>query len=86
MKKLTVDASTDEVAQGLFTALAGFHPEIVETPLGGYQVAVALSGSDAQIVAILSALEQHVTERGNGPARIDLQGRRYTLDVQPALP
>lgn len=86
MQKLTVDASTNEVAQGLFSALAGFYPEIVKTPGGGYQVVVALGGRDAEIIAILSALERHVTERGKGPAKIDLEGRSYTLHEQPELP
>jgi hypothetical protein len=83
MQKLTVDASTTEVAQGLFSALASFHPEIVDRSDGGHQVVVALGGSDAQIIAILSALERYVTERGNGPAKIDLAGRSYTLHAQP---
>jgi hypothetical protein len=86
MQKLTVEASTSEVAQGLFSALSGFHPEIVDRPDGGYQVVVSLRGSDGQIVAILSALEQHVTERGNGPARVGLEGRTYTLHGRPDSP
>jgi hypothetical protein len=83
MQKLTVDASTNEVAQDLFSALTGFWPEIVERPDGSYQVVVALGGSDAQVIEILSALERHVTERGDGPAKIDLDGRSYTLHAQP---
>jgi hypothetical protein len=50
---------------------------------GDYQVVVALGGSDAQIVEILSALERHVTERGDGPAKNDLEGRSYMLHAQP---
>ena len=86
MQKLTVDASTHEVAQGLFSALTGFRAEIVERPDGGYQVVVALRGSDAQITELLSALERHVTERGNGPAKISLHGRSYTLHAKPEKP
>jgi hypothetical protein len=83
MQRLTVDASTGEVAQGLLNALADFWPEIVERPDGGYQVVVAIRGSDSRLVAILSALERHVTERGDGPAKVDLEGRSYTLHAQP---
>jgi hypothetical protein len=86
MQKLTIDASTNEVAQGLFSALADFWPEIVEQPIGGYQVVVALRGSDAQITELLAALERHVTERGNGPAKIRLDGRSYTLHAKPEKP
>jgi hypothetical protein len=83
MQKLTVDATTNEVARGLFGALTGFSPEIVERPHGGYQVVVPLGGSDAQLTELLSALERHVTDRRDGPARIDLDGRSYTLHAQP---
>jgi hypothetical protein len=80
MQTLTVEASTLDVAEGLYDALADFHPEVVERVAGGYEVAVSLRGNDAEIVAILSALERHVSERGDGPARIGLEGRRYTLE------
>ena len=83
MQRLTVDASTNEVAQGLFSALADFQPEILGSADGGYHVVVSLRGSDAQIVAILSAIEQHVTERSDGPARIDIEGRSYSLHGRP---
>jgi hypothetical protein len=83
MQKLTVDADTNAAAQGLYKALAGFRPEIVERPEGGYQVVVRLRGSDTQITEILSALERHVTERRNGPAKVDLGGRSYTLHAEP---
>jgi len=79
MQTLTVDASTSEVARSLSGALAGFHPEVSVNPDGGYRVVVSLQGGDAQIVGILSALQRHVTERANGPARLELSGRRYTL-------
>jgi hypothetical protein len=46
---------------------------------GGYSVTVSLRGGDRQIVAILSALEQHVSERNDGPARLELEGRTYVL-------
>jgi hypothetical protein len=82
MQTLTVDASTNEVAQSLYGALVGFKPEVLEKPEGGYQVVVSLRGGDAQVVGILSALQQHVTERGNGPARLELSGRSYTLHAE----
>lgn len=83
MQKLTVDASTNEVARGLSSALTDFSPEIVERPEGGYQVVVALRGSDARITELLSTLERHVTERGDGPAKVNLGGRSYTLHGRP---
>jgi hypothetical protein len=83
MQTLTIDASTKDVAQGLRGALRDFGPQVQEKPHGGYQVVVSLRGGDAQVIGILSALERHVTERGNGPARVELAGRSYTLQAEP---
>jgi ABC-type sulfate transport system substrate-binding protein len=79
MQTLTVGASSLEVARGLYSALAEFSPEMAEKDDGGYSVTVSLRGGDRQIVAILSALEQHVSERNDGPARLELEGRTYVL-------
>jgi len=78
MQSLTVAASSLEVAQGLSDALSGFHPEIVGSEDEGYQVRVSLAGGDGQIIAILDALERHVTER-HAPARVQFDGRSYVL-------
>ena len=83
MRKLSVDASTNEVAQGLCSALTDFWPEIVERPSGGYEVVVALGGGDNQFDELLSALERHVTARADGPANVHFDGRSYTLHAKP---
>jgi hypothetical protein len=83
MKTLTVDASTSQVAEGLRGALHRFEPAVREKSDGGYQVIVSLDGGDAHVVAILSALQRHVTERGDGPARVEMAGRNYTLHAEP---
>ena len=76
MQSLTVGASSLEVAQGLYGALAEFHPEIIGGD-EGYEVRVSLAG-DRQIVAILDAIEGHVTERQSA-ALVQLDGRSYTV-------
>jgi hypothetical protein len=83
MPTLTIDASNNDAAQGLRNALGDFGPRVQEKPQGGYQVVVSLRGGDAQVSGILSALERHVTERGDGPARVEMAGRSYTLYAEP---
>ncbi len=83
MQMLTIDASTKAVAHGLRSVLLDFKPEVREKTDGSYQVIVSLRGGDAQIIGILSALHRHVTERGDGPARVELAGRRYTMHAEP---
>jgi hypothetical protein len=75
---LTINARSLGSAVGFFVALSRFHPEAAEHEDGTYSVAVAL-GSDTDIVAVLHALAQHVTARGDGPARVELDGRRYSM-------
>jgi len=83
MQTLSIDASTQEIAQGLRACLRDFSPEVRRKAEGGYQVVVSLRGNDAEIVALLSALQRHVTEQGDGAARVDLAGRSYTLHPEP---
>ncbi len=77
MQSLTVGASSLQVAQGLYGALAEFHPEIIGGDGQGYEVRVSLAG-ERQIVAILDAIEGHVTERQSA-ALVQLDGRSYTV-------
>ncbi len=78
MRSFTVGAGSLEVAQGLYSALADFHPELLETDDGTYQVRVTLVGGDNAIIATLNAIEKYVAER-RSPARVELDGRAYTL-------
>jgi len=85
MQALTVAASTREVARGLYDALAEFRPTIAERESGMYEVVVSLRNrGDAHLVAVLGALERHVSERGSGPAHVEVEGRSYTLAAAPA--
>lgn len=49
-----------------------------------YQVEIVLDG-DREIVAVLGALVKYVTARGDGSARLELDGHRYILPPQPGL-
>jgi hypothetical protein len=78
---LTIEAKSIESARGFYDALSAFHPEMLEDTDCRYRVAVQLISND-RIIDVLNALEQHVTERDTGPARLELDGRNYTLHVE----
>lgn len=86
MEKLSILAATPESGRRLYDALSGFDAELIQSEDGTFQVEIALTGGDREIVDLLNAIERHVTERRAGPARIALHGRRYTLHADPASP
>ena len=79
MDTLAIQAMSSESARGMLAALSAFEAELVETPTGRCEIVVALAGDDAEIVAVLNALERYVTERAGGPARVELNGRKYVM-------
>ena len=78
MRSLTIQAGQLPLAQGLYNALSEFHPEVTGDDSEGYGLTVEM-GSDARIVAVLEALQAHVTARDDGPVRMELEGHRYTF-------
>lgn len=79
MESLVIHAVSLESAEGFCAGLSAFDPKLTEAEPGRYEVGIPLRGSDRAIVAVLNALEDYVTHRGNGPARIEVYGRRYTM-------
>jgi hypothetical protein len=79
MRSLTVAAKNLQSAEALHGALAEFDAELKQSEHNGYCVVVSLKGPERRIVEVLDALQQHVTDRNDGPARVDLDGRRYTM-------
>jgi hypothetical protein len=79
---LTIGPASLEKARAMLTSLGGFEAELVENEDGSYGVQVSLNG-DRDINNVLGAIDTHVTERADGPARLDLGGHRYLID--PAL-
>jgi hypothetical protein len=78
MHGLTITTATAYSAQALAAALSQFDSKSIEAN-GNYEVTVALGGGDREIFDVLSVLELYVTERANGPAHIEFNGREYTL-------
>ena len=79
MDSLTIHAVSRASAEGYCGRLYGFGATLVEVESGRFEVTVPLMGSDRQIVAVLTVLEAYVTERDDGPARVELDGRHYTM-------
>ena len=78
MESLVLHAVSLESARGFCAALAPFGAPLVEADSGRYQVEIPFSG-DREIVAVLNGLVKYVTQRGDGPARLELDGRSYML-------
>jgi hypothetical protein len=83
MESLVVHAVSLESAQGFCAGLSEFRPKLVEDEYGRYKVEIPLDGNDRAIVAVLHALEEYVTNGGDAPARLGLDGRRATLHPRP---
>jgi hypothetical protein len=82
MRGITIDAKSLESAQALYDVLSTFGPQLTGSQDKGYRVTIDLARSDRQIVAILDALERHVRQHASGPARVEVDGRRYTMHTQ----
>ena len=78
MESLTIHPVSRESAEGYCGRLYGFGAKLIEVESGRYEVRVPLLSSDRQIVAVLNALEGYVTERDDGPARVETN-RHYTM-------
>jgi hypothetical protein len=82
VQTLTIEAATEASGQALFHALSRFQPHWTKDGQGRYFVTVML-GSDQRVLAVLEAIQQHLTERAEGDRessfRLALDGRQYTL-------
>lgn len=83
MQSLTIHAASPSTGRAILTALSAFETEMLQDGDGHCEVAVRLGRDDSEVVAVLNALEQYVTERANGPARVDFNGRRYVMYAGP---
>jgi len=84
MRAITVETNSVGRARSLYNALIDFHPELVGSEDDGYRVSVELGSSESRVLEVLSAIEEHVTEAHSGPARMTVDGRRYTMHAVPS--
>jgi hypothetical protein len=82
MDKFTIHAASPESGRAILAALSDFHAELLESS-EGCRVVVTLDKDDAKISAVLRALEDHITERSSGPARVELNGQAYSMHPVP---
>ena len=82
MDRLTIQAASPESGRAMLAALARFRAELLEDS-EGCQVTVTLDQDDAEITAVLRALEDYITERASGPARVELNGQPYVMHPVP---
>jgi hypothetical protein len=78
LQTLTIEAAGLDSARALLACLEGFQAEIVKSEGGDYEVRVGVEG-DRDINNALGAIDRHVTERADGPARVGLGGRHYLI-------
>jgi hypothetical protein len=83
MRAITIEARSVGSARRLYNALIEFHPEL-ESEDDRYRVSVELGTSESRLLEILNAIEEYVTAANRGPARINVDGRRYTLHAVPS--
>lgn len=79
MQTITIEGATPESALALYQALACFRADLRETDDGRSFIDVELRAGDREIVDVLNAVEDYVTHRHDGPARLAFNGHDYTL-------
>jgi len=84
MESLDIRTVSRESAEGLRDALKEFDAKLVESEEGRYVVEIPLAGNHTKtMIAALNALEAYVTQRGDGPARVELDGHPYLVEPAP---
>ena len=85
MRRLTIEAASLASARGFHRALSEFGCELEEDATGYFSVYVQIR-TDGDILGVLQALAQHVAERMEGVAQVDVAGRtdaaRLTSGIQ----
>lgn len=78
MEKLTIKAASPESARQFCAALADFQTELEDTETGPL-VTVTIGGTKREMLAVLRALEDCVSQRAEGAAVVGLGDQTYTL-------
>lgn len=82
METMSVEAASRESVLGLHQALAGYRADLREPDGGPPCIEIEMRGSDRELVEVLNAIEEYITQRSCGPARLMLNGRKYTLHAR----
>jgi hypothetical protein len=79
MRAFIVEAKSLESAQALYEALSAFRADLSGSDETGYRVTVELGSNDHRVLEVLNAVQEFVSDRHDGPAQVELGGRRYTV-------
>jgi hypothetical protein len=78
MQSLTIYALSADSARAMAAALGEFRCARSEAN-GKHELVVTFRNGDQDLVQVLSTLASHITELGDGAARVEFEGRRYTM-------
>jgi len=78
MERITIHAASRASGRAMLAALSEFRTELRESE-HGCAVIVTLGKGDAEIAAVLRALDDFVTQRADGPGHVELNGRSYVM-------
>jgi hypothetical protein len=85
MQRLMIRAATHSSAQGLYSALSAFNPELLADDEDGWFASVEL-GSDQNVVEVFDAIQRFVDSRAAGAVPnsvvVALDEREYTIHPQ----
>lgn len=84
MESFVIHAASRESAEGFCSALTEFQARLVEGENGRCQVEITVDRGQKTIISALNAVEAYVSARGDGAARLDLDGECYTLHAPDA--
>ena len=84
MQTITIEAVTPDSAFELRNALSEFRAELRVTEDGRSYVEVTLGQSDREVLEVLYAIEDYVTQRAADPALTGVTGREAALHAVPA--
>jgi hypothetical protein len=84
MQTITIEAVSPDTAFALRNALSGFRAELRVTEDGRSYVEVTLGQSDREVLEVLYAIEDYVTQRAAGPGWTEVTGREVALHAVPA--
>lgn len=78
MQSLTIHPASADSARALAASLREFQCELTEDN-GDTELVVTFGDGEQEIIRVLNALARFATEQAFGPARIELDGRAYTM-------
>lgn len=84
MEMLMIETASPASARAMADVLSPFGAELLGSAGACSEVVISLGRGNAELVAVLNALEEFVTEQASGPACLKLMGHSYVMHPAPA--